>query len=85
MKHQTTDQFWERYYGLPKEIQTLADKNFQLLKTNPKHPSLRFKKIGKLWSARVGLAHRALAIEDDGGCIWVWIGNHDEYEKIIVR
>ena len=35
-------------------------KNFELLKSNPKHPSLHFKRIGKLWSARVGEHHRAL-------------------------
>jgi len=29
---------------LPKPIQKLADKNFELLKTNPFHPSLHFKK-----------------------------------------
>jgi hypothetical protein len=81
--HRTTDRFWQRYWGLPKEVQALADKNFQLLKDNPRHPSLQLKKVGNFWSARVGLAHRVLAVEDGDDRVWVWIGSHDEYEKII--
>jgi hypothetical protein len=30
---------------LPKPVRTVADKNFQLLKSDPKHPSLHFKRI----------------------------------------
>jgi hypothetical protein len=68
---------------LPGEIRKLADKNFKLLKENPSHPSLQFKKIGELWSARVDQAHRALAVEDGEDFIWVWVGTHDEYERIL--
>lgn len=83
MRHRTTPRFWERYASLPNDVRQLADKSFELLKGNARHPSLRFKKIGDLWSARVGLAHRALAIEDGEDFIWVWIGTHDDYERII--
>jgi len=62
----------------------LADKNFQLLKTNPRHPSLHFKKIRDIWSARVGLHYRALALDDPpDGVVWFWIGRHDQYESLI--
>lgn len=81
--HRTTEQFWDRYGKLPEDVRELADKSFQLLKENPRHPSLQFKKVGGFWSARVGSAHRALAVEDDTDFIWVWVGNHDEYERII--
>ena len=79
--HRTTEQFWQRYRRLPAEVRTLADKSFKLLKDNPRHPSLQLKKVGKFWSARVGLAHRVLAVEDGSDRIWVWIGGHDEYQK----
>lgn len=46
-------------------------------------PERVFLAEGKLWSARVGISYRALAIEDDEGYIWVWIGLHDEYERLI--
>jgi hypothetical protein len=67
---------------LPKEVRALADKNFQLLKADRSHPSLHFKKLGKVWSARVGARYRALAIEVEGGYLWVWIGSHAEYDKM---
>jgi hypothetical protein len=81
--HRTTERFWRCYQALPDEIQELAEKNFELLKKNPRHPSLQFKKVGQMWSARVGHAHRALAIEDGSDFIWVWVGTHDDYEKTI--
>jgi len=83
--HRTTEQFWERYWSLSKDVRELADRNFQLLKKNPRHPSLQFKKVGNFWSARVGLAHRALAVEDGEDFIWVWIGTHDDYDKMTKR
>jgi hypothetical protein len=42
-------------------MRALADKNFALLKENPRHSSVRLKKIGILYSARIGLHYRALA------------------------
>jgi hypothetical protein len=70
-------------YKLPRDVQRLADKNFQLLKNNPKHLSLQFKKIENYWSIRIGLAYRALAIKDEQDFIWVWIGSHEDYDRLI--
>jgi hypothetical protein len=53
------------------------------LAENPGHPSLRFKKVGSFWSARVGRDYRALAVEDGADFVWVWIGAHDEYDRLI--
>ncbi|WP_396647833.1 hypothetical protein [Mesorhizobium sp. IMUNJ 23232] len=68
---------------MPKPIRLLARKNFKLLKSNSRHPSLRLKKVGELWSARVGIDHRAVALESDDGLTWVWIGTHAEYDKLL--
>lgn len=83
MKHFASPAFWEHYRQLPPEIRDLADKNFELLKEDPNHPSLHFKKVGRYWSARVGRKYRALAVEVPGGVLWFWIGPHKEYEKLI--
>ncbi len=83
MRHRTTRRFWQLFDKLPNPIQELARGNFQALKADPRHPSLHFKKVGKLWSVRVGISYRALAVEDDADYIWVWIGLHDEYERLI--
>jgi hypothetical protein len=54
LNHFATPGFWFHYRQLPPDIRELADKNFALLRNDPRHPSLRFKKIGQFWSARVG-------------------------------
>lgn len=81
--HRTTPQFWQRFDNLPEEVQKLARKNFRLLKQDTQHPSLQFKLLGKQWSARVGLNYRALAVKDGTDFVWVWIGSHAEYDKLI--
>jgi hypothetical protein len=68
MKHCASTAFWEANRGLPDHIRTLADKNYSLLKENPKHPSLQLKKVGRFWSVRVGANYRALAIDVDEDC-----------------
>jgi len=74
---------WTAYEALPLPVRRLADVNFALLKHDPRHPSLQFKKVGRYWSARVGLRYRALAVAVDGGYLWFWIGSHAEYDKLI--
>lgn len=81
--HRTTKRFWKCFYNLPTSIQKIAKENFKLLKANPRHPSLHFKKIGTLWSVRAGLNYRALAVEDGKDFIWGWIGTHDEYMRLV--
>ena len=68
---------------MPRDVQSLADKSVALLKTNPAHPSLHFKKVGQFWSARVGLHYRALAVESGDDLGWFWIGSHADYDKLI--
>jgi hypothetical protein len=63
MKHYASRTFWDAYGKLPEQVRALADKNYGLLKQNPLHPSLQFKKVGRFWSVRVGLRYRALAID----------------------
>ena len=83
MRHFASPSFWEAYSRLPKNIRALADKNFELLKNNPQHPSLQFKRVGRFRSARVGNRYRALAVEVDADLLWFWIGSHAEYDAII--
>lgn len=81
--HRATIRFWKCFQALPTVIQKQAKENYSILKENPHYPSLHFKKIGKFWSVRIGLDYRAIAVEDGSDFIWVWIGNHDEYERMI--
>jgi hypothetical protein len=83
LKHYASSRFWALYSALPNQVREIADRNYELLRTNPHHPSLHFKRIADFWSVRVGLHHRALGIEVEDGIMWVWIGTHGEYDKIV--
>jgi hypothetical protein len=81
VKHIASPKFWAAYDALPLAIRKLADANFALLKRDPRHPSLQFKKVGRFWS--VGLRYRALAVDGDDGYVWFWIGSHADYDRMI--
>lgn len=83
MNHQATPRFWAEYHRLPLEVQQLADRCYAQLRQDPRHPSLHFKRIGELWSVRVGLHFRALGIEEGQTVVWVWIGSHAEYDRLV--
>lgn len=85
MKHHASPAFWNCYRQLPEPVQKLANKSFVLLKADPQHSSLRLKKIGRFWSARVGLHYRALGVEVPDGVLWFWIGSHADYDKQIAK
>jgi hypothetical protein len=83
LNHFATPEFWFYYRQLPENIRVLADKNFELLKDNPWHPSLHLKKIDIFWSVRIGLRYRALAKDRIEGLAWFWIGSHNRYEQLL--
>lgn len=83
MRHFASPAFWEAYGKLPVAVRELADQNYALLKQDPRHPSLRLKKVGRYWSVRVGLRYRALATEVDDGLLWFWIGSHADYDALL--
>jgi len=83
LTHYAAQAFWLPFSNLPEDVRVLARKNFELLKADPHHPSLRFKRIGRLWSVRVGVHYRALGFDVEGGIQWFWIGSHAEYDKLL--
>jgi hypothetical protein len=83
LKHFTSPKFWAAYNALPEQVRHQADDAYALLKQNPSHPSLHFKKTGAYWSVRVSIRHRALALAEGDDFVWFWIGTHKEYERLI--
>ncbi len=83
MIHRAAPDFWDCYRALPHSVQSLADKAFEQLKTDPRHPSLYFKKVDKFWSARVGVHYRALGVDLPDGVLWFWIGSHADYDRLV--
>ena len=83
MIHHASPEFWECYRNLPPSIRGVADRAFALLKEDLYHPSLHFKKVEDMWSVRVGGHYRALAVSVQEGVLWVWIGSHAEYDRLV--
>ena len=84
MKLIFTRPFIRDYQNLPAFIQTRADKQLELLLNDPKHPSLRTKKIKKekgLWEGRITKGFRfSFQIEEDTYLLRR-IGPHDKVLK----
>ncbi len=78
-----TSRFWSCFEQSYQSTQSIARRNYERLRDDPRHPSLRFKKVGDFWSVRVGRSHRAITVEDEGDLIWMWIGTHGEYDRIV--
>jgi hypothetical protein len=69
-------------------VQDQARLAYRLFRDNPEHPSLRFKPVHPtrpIYSARVGLGYRALAVRDGEAVIWFWIGSHADYDHLLKR
>ena len=83
MTHHAAPSFWRCYEGLPEPVRVLADKQFELLRSNAHHPSLHFKRVGRFHSVRVGAHYRALGVDVPDGILWFWIGTHAEYDRVV--
>lgn len=86
MKSVATRRFWEYYRSLPAEIQQLAVKSYRLWQRDPHHPSLRFRRLhgtADRFTVRIGEHHRALAKTRGDVVIWIWIGTHAEYDRLV--
>ena len=83
MKHHAAPDFWEAFGLLDPATQNAARSAFALMKSDPHHPSIRLKKTGRYWSARIGRNFRAVAVEAEDGLLWIWVGRHDPYERKI--
>ena len=52
---------------------------------DPGHPSLRFKKLAgyeQVWSVRINEQYRAVGERDGDTVVWVWIGSHNDFDKL---
>ena len=81
--HVASPAFWKAYDALPMDIRQKADAAFKLLQHDPQHPSLRFKQVGRYWSARIDQDFRAVAVKAPDAWVWFWIGRHRQYERLI--
>jgi len=86
MRSRTTRQFWRLFRDLPSDVQRDAKRAYRLFLSNRAHPGLQFKKLegeDDLYSARIGLGYRALAVMKKDRIVWYWIGSHSDYDRIV--
>ena len=85
MNSRTRPTFWRAYVRLSESNRQAARRAYALFARNPEHPSLRFKKLGgceQVWSVRINEQYRAIGERAGDTIIWVWVGTHNEFDKL---
>lgn len=85
MNSRTRPSFWRAYAQLSEPQRQAARRAYALFAENPYHPSLRFKKLGgyeHVWSVRINEQYRAIGERTGDTIIWVWIGTHNDFDKL---
>lgn len=87
MNSHMTRQFRELLAALPAHVRQQARDAYALFRQNPFHPGLRFKQVDPgpppVFSARVGLAYRAVGTVQGDAVVWFWIGSHADYDHLL--
>lgn len=84
MRSVATRQFWEKFAALSRPARHGAVRAFGQFQSNPRHPSLRFKKIAgtaDVYSARVTGGYRAIGVMTGDTILWNWIGSHADNDR----
>ena len=85
MKSRTRPSFWRAYGSLAPRVREAARRAYRLFLDDPSHPSLRFKKLGAyehIWSVRINEQYRAVGERHGDAITWVWVGTHNEFDKL---
>jgi hypothetical protein len=88
MKSRTLPVFWKLYRQLPASVRKEARAAYQQFTDNPRHPGLHFHRLfndARYWSVRVTRGFRAVGIVDGDVITWIWIGDHDEFDRMFPR
>ena len=65
-----SERFWQLYSDLPVEVQRLADKQYELFRQDPFHPSLHLKQVGDACTMRIGRSYRAIGYREGDTFRW---------------
>lgn len=88
MRSRATSRFWDAYAELPERIKRRARKAYELFEQNPRHPSLRLKKVHadrSIYAVRITRDYRAVGVQKEESIIWFWIGSHEDYDRLLDR
>lgn len=89
MKSRRNKQFRDFYSKLPRHIRRLARERFREFRVDPNRSSFQVKKVRVTerwekphWEYRIDRNYRATCYRDGDTYVWVFIGNHDEFERL---
>lgn len=88
MNSHITARFRRAFADLPTHVQDQAREAYRLFQHDSQHPSLRFRQVNPtrpIYSARVNISYRVVGIRDADTIVWFWIGNHDDYERLLAH
>ncbi|MGB3401450.1 MAG: hypothetical protein WBA77_02030 [Microcoleaceae cyanobacterium] len=88
MNSRITAEFRQAFANLPNPIQEQTRQAYRQFKQNPRHPSLRFKKVHPqlpIYSTRINKSYRVVGVLQENTVIWFWVGSHTDYEKLLSR
>ena len=86
MRSRASARFWELFRQLPAEVQDQARSAYRAFTLNPRYPGLQFKRVSQarpVYSVRISRDYRAVGILQDTGIVWYWIGNHQDYDRLL--
>jgi hypothetical protein len=88
MKSRALPRFWEMYRELPARIRRAARATFGRFRINPQHPGLHFHRLfddPRYWSVRITKDYRAVGILEGSTITWIWIGDHQSFDRTFPR
>jgi hypothetical protein len=83
-----TPRFHKAFGGLPSEIKDAAREAYARFRADPSHPARHLKLVHPtqaIYSVRITLHYRALAVREHDTFIWFWIGTHAQYDALLKR
>lgn len=86
MRSRTTAAFRRAFRSLPPDIQRRSRVAYRLFQADPRHPSLRFKKVHPrlpVYSVRISRDYRAVGVLRDEVIVWLFIGSHADYDAVL--
>jgi len=83
MRHFASPAFWEAVRQASRKRPRTRRQELRAAQGKPAASVITFKKVGRLWSVRVGLQYRALAAEVGVDLVWLWFGSHRDYDRLI--
>jgi hypothetical protein len=86
IQSRTTRQFRDAFASLPDGVRRQAERAYRLFRSDPRHPSLRFKKVDEdanIYSVRISLGYRALGVMEASTVVRFWIGSHAECDRLL--